>query len=179
MGEHVKYPDVPERFEVLDEIASSHSEVLLYARDRPLLREVILKLPVQKPLAVWPEGKEQNRELREARALAKVRHPGVIHLLDVIPVPAGLLQVIESVAGENLKDKLTEEGVLPPQRVRELGMKLAEAMDALEKDHEFLTKGRVFTDDLIQTWIEYKREHELHQLSIRPHPYEFFLYYDN
>ena len=56
---------------------------------------------------------------------------------------------------------------------------LAEALDALEKDHAFLTKGGVFTDDLIETWIEYKRENELHELSLRPHPYEFYLYYDN
>ena len=56
---------------------------------------------------------------------------------------------------------------------------LTQALEALEKDHAFLTKGDVFTDDLIQTWIEYKRDNELHELAIRPHPYEFFLYYDN
>jgi glutamine synthetase len=56
---------------------------------------------------------------------------------------------------------------------------LGDALTGLENDHQFLTKGDVFTDDLIQTWIEYKRENELHPLAIRPHPYEFFLYYDN
>jgi glutamine synthetase len=56
---------------------------------------------------------------------------------------------------------------------------LAEALESLEKDHEFLKAGGVFTEDLIETWIDYKRENEIHELALRPHPYEFFLYYDN
>ena len=56
---------------------------------------------------------------------------------------------------------------------------LAEALDALESDHEFLKKGNVFSEDLIETWIAYKRDNEIHELSLRPHPYEFFLYYDS
>ncbi|MDZ7724868.1 MAG: type I glutamate--ammonia ligase [candidate division KSB1 bacterium] len=56
---------------------------------------------------------------------------------------------------------------------------LDEAMDALEADHGFLLKGDVFTQDLIDTWITYKRENELEPMAHRPHPYEFFLYYDN
>lgn len=55
---------------------------------------------------------------------------------------------------------------------------LAEAIDALEKDHTFLLMGGVFTKDLIQTWVDWKREKELYELSLRPHPYEFYLYYD-
>jgi len=42
-----------------------------------------------------------------------------------------------------------------------------------------LTRGGVFTDDAIRMWIEYKRENEIKQLALRPHPYEFYLYYDN
>ena len=42
-----------------------------------------------------------------------------------------------------------------------------------------LTRGNVFTDDLIQTWIDYKTEKELDPIRLRPHPYEFYLYYDN
>ena len=52
-------------------------------------------------------------------------------------------------------------------------------MHALEQDHAFLTRGDVFTEDLIQTWIDYKREHEIDPLRLRPHPHEFYLYYDN
>ncbi len=56
---------------------------------------------------------------------------------------------------------------------------LEEALQALETDHAFLTKNDVFTDDLIETWIRYKWENEIQEQRLRPHPYEFYLYYDN
>jgi glutamine synthetase len=56
---------------------------------------------------------------------------------------------------------------------------LDEALDALEGDHAFLLRGDVFTEDLIRTWVAYKREHEIDPLRLRPHPHEFYLYYDN
>ena len=55
---------------------------------------------------------------------------------------------------------------------------LNEALDAMEADHEFLLKGDVFTKDVIDTWIEYKREKEVDAIRLRPHPHEFELYYD-
>ena len=55
---------------------------------------------------------------------------------------------------------------------------LDQALEALEDDHDFLTEGDVFTPDLIETWIEYKRTNEIEPLRLRPHPYEFQLYYD-
>jgi glutamine synthetase len=55
---------------------------------------------------------------------------------------------------------------------------LAGALDALEADHDFLLKGGVFTQDLIDTWIGVKRSREVDPLRLRPHPYEFYLYYD-
>ena len=55
---------------------------------------------------------------------------------------------------------------------------LGEVLDALEADHEFLLRGDVFTPDLIATWLDYKRQRELVQVALRPHPYEFYLYYD-
>ena len=55
---------------------------------------------------------------------------------------------------------------------------LEEALDALEADHEFLLKGDVFTPDVIDTWITYKREMEIDPVRLRPHPWEFYLYYD-
>jgi glutamine synthetase len=55
---------------------------------------------------------------------------------------------------------------------------LEEALDNLEKDHDWLLKGDVFTPDLIDMWIAYKREAEVDAINTRPHPYEFFLYYD-
>ncbi len=54
---------------------------------------------------------------------------------------------------------------------------LTEALDALEEDYEFLLEGGVFTKDVIDTWIAYKRE-EAKKVEIRPHPYEYHLYYD-
>jgi glutamine synthetase len=56
---------------------------------------------------------------------------------------------------------------------------LDEALKALEQDHGFLLKGDVFTPEVISTWIEYKRENELDAVRLRPHPYEFALYFDN
>ncbi len=55
---------------------------------------------------------------------------------------------------------------------------LDEALVALEKDHEFLLAGDVFSADTIRTWIDYKREKEVDELRLRPHPFEFALYYD-
>ena len=68
--------------------------------------------------------------------------------------------------------------------MREMGIRttpgsLEEAVNALEQDHEFLTRGDVFTEDLIQTWVEWKRTKELDPIRLRPHPHEFSLYYDN
>jgi glutamine synthetase len=55
---------------------------------------------------------------------------------------------------------------------------LAEALDALEHDHEFLLAGDVFSEELVRTWIDYKREQEVDVVALRPHPAEFALYYD-
>jgi len=55
---------------------------------------------------------------------------------------------------------------------------LLDALTALENDHEFLTVGGVFTEDLIDTWISYKLDNEVNPMRLRPHPYEFALYYD-
>ncbi|MEO1431176.1 MAG: type I glutamate--ammonia ligase [Cyanobacteria bacterium J06632_19] len=52
------------------------------------------------------------------------------------------------------------------------------ALDALEKDHDFLTQGGVFTEDFIENWISYKLDTEVNPMRLRPHPYEFSLYYD-
>ncbi|MBE9233376.1 type I glutamate--ammonia ligase [Cuspidothrix issatschenkoi LEGE 03284] len=52
------------------------------------------------------------------------------------------------------------------------------ALEALENDHAFLTEGGVFSEDFIQNWIDYKVANEVKQMQLRPHPHEFFLYYD-
>ena len=55
---------------------------------------------------------------------------------------------------------------------------LEDALDALERDSGFLLKGDVFTEELLRTYLEYKREKEVEAVRLRPHPYEFLLYYD-
>jgi glutamine synthetase len=55
---------------------------------------------------------------------------------------------------------------------------LEEALDNLAKDHKFLLQGNVFTEDVIQTWIDYKMQNEVSPVRMRPVPYEFMLYYD-
>ncbi|HKO53801.1 MAG TPA: type I glutamate--ammonia ligase [Polyangiaceae bacterium] len=55
---------------------------------------------------------------------------------------------------------------------------LEESLDALENDHEFLLKGDVFTQDLIEMWLDHKREHDVQASRLRPTPFEYFLYYD-
>ena len=55
---------------------------------------------------------------------------------------------------------------------------LEAALESLEKDHAFLTDSGVFTEDFIQNWITYKLDNEVNPMRLRPHPYEFSLYYD-
>ena len=55
---------------------------------------------------------------------------------------------------------------------------LEESLGNLKKDHEFLLKGDVFTEDLIETWIEYKMANEVSAIRLRPHPHEFAMYFD-
>jgi glutamine synthetase len=70
---------------------------------------------------------------------------------------------------------------LPPEELAKVPQtpgSLHEALKALEADNEFLLKGDVFTTDVIETWIDYKMTHEVQALALRPHPWEFALYYD-
>ncbi|GAA1482826.1 type I glutamate--ammonia ligase [Gordonia sinesedis] len=70
---------------------------------------------------------------------------------------------------------------LPPEEAKGIPQaptSLTAVIDKLEEDHDYLTAGGVFTDDLIETWIALKRENEIEPVQIRPHPYEFALYYD-
>ncbi|MET0993783.1 MAG: type I glutamate--ammonia ligase, partial [Mycobacterium sp.] len=70
---------------------------------------------------------------------------------------------------------------LPPDEAASIPQaptSLSAVIDRLEDDHDYLTEGGVFTPDLIETWISYKRENEIEPVNIRPHPYEFALYYD-
>jgi glutamine synthetase len=70
---------------------------------------------------------------------------------------------------------------LPPEElaaVPQVPGSLDQALDALANDHDFLLEGGVFTQDVIDHWIEYKRVREVDEMRLRPHPWEFYLYYD-
>ena len=71
---------------------------------------------------------------------------------------------------------------LPPAEakvVKSTPGSLQQALDALEADHAFLLRGDVFTKDVIETWLSYKQEKEVDAIALRPHPYEFHLYFDS
>jgi glutamine synthetase len=70
---------------------------------------------------------------------------------------------------------------LPPEELAEIPSapgSLDSALEALRADHDYLLKGNVFTPDVIDKWIEYKTQKEVNEIVLRPHPHEFFLYYD-
>jgi glutamine synthetase len=75
---------------------------------------------------------------------------------------------------KDLYDLPPEELALVPQ----VPGSLEAALDALESDQKFLQVGGVFTPDLLETWVEYKRTTEIDEIRLRPHPWEFMLYYD-
>ena len=75
---------------------------------------------------------------------------------------------------KDLYDLPPEELALVPQ----VPGSLEAALNALESDQEYLLAGGVFTPDLIETWLSYKREREIDEVRLRPHPWEFYLYYD-
>jgi glutamine synthetase len=80
--------------------------------------------------------------------------------------------------GEPLDRDIYELGPEELGHIPSVPGSLEEALDALAKDHDFLLKGDVFTQDAIDVWIRYKKTREVNELRLRPHPYEFALYYD-
>ena len=81
--------------------------------------------------------------------------------------------------GEPLDRDIYEMSPEELAQTRKTPGSLDEALGELEADHDYLTKGDVFTQDLIEAWIGWKREKEVDPMRLRPHPYEFSLYYDN
>ena len=80
--------------------------------------------------------------------------------------------------GDPLEVDLYDLSPAEAAKVEQVPGSLDEVLDALEADHDFLAEGDVFTSDLIETWLDYKRTNEADEVRLRPHPYEFFLYYD-
>jgi glutamine synthetase len=88
----------------------------------------------------------------------------------------GILNKIDP--GEPMDKDLYDLEPTEAAKIKSTPGSLGEVLDALEHDHDFLLKGDVFTQDVVDTWITYKRERELAPINLRPVPYEFFLYFD-
>jgi glutamine synthetase len=80
--------------------------------------------------------------------------------------------------GQPLDKDIYDLGPEELAKVPSMPGSLEDALDALERDHQFLLKGDVFTEALLDTYIGYKRDKEVNAVRLRPHPYEFALYYD-
>ena len=80
--------------------------------------------------------------------------------------------------GEPMDKDLFEMSEEEMQDIPTVPSSLRRAIDALEEDHDYLLKGGVFTKDVIDVWLEYKRKREIDAVRMRPHPYEFYLYFD-
>jgi len=92
---------------------------------------------------------------------------------------AGMDGIKNKIEPEQPVDKDLYE--LPPDEHAEISQvpaSLPEVLNALEDDHAYLLEGGVFTDDLIETWIDWKRSNEVDPIRLRPHPHEFELYFD-
>jgi glutamine synthetase len=81
--------------------------------------------------------------------------------------------------GNPLDKNIYELDERDKRKIKSVPGSLAESLAALETDHKFLTEDGVFTEDLIETYISYKKEKEINQIALRPHPHEFYLYYDS
>jgi glutamine synthetase len=92
---------------------------------------------------------------------------------------AGMDGIRNKIEPEQPVDKDLYE--LPPDEHAEISQvpaSLPEVLDALEEDNAYLQEGGVFTEDLIETWVDWKRTNEVDPIRLRPHPHEFELYFD-
>ena len=80
--------------------------------------------------------------------------------------------------GDPLDKNIYEPPPEEAEKIRQVPGSLEESLAALEADSDFLRRGDVFTEDVIGTWIDYKRRREIDTLKLRPHPWEFYLYFD-
>ena len=117
---------------------------------------------------------EQCRQVREAEQVESARIVGV-DAVDFLHLPDGILEYgvpLRRAIAASVRRHRPEIVVTNNFRDTWGGRNLNQA------DHEFLTAGNVFTPDLIETWVHYKRSQEIAPVQQRPHPHEFELYYD-
>ena len=102
--------------------------------------------------------------------------PGVLFYVGSVTFVLGIALDMVNIPAQTVMQQQTPEE--ERGRVAQVPGSLSEALDALETDHEFLTRGGVFSEELIRTWIDWKRENEIDMVALRPHPAEFSLYFD-
>lgn len=131
-------------------------------------RSAAIRIPVTRPSA---ESRRFEYRLPDAACNPYLTFSGMLMaMLD------GIRNKIHP--GEPLDKDIYDLGAEELAQVPGTPKSLEEALHALEKDHEFLLQSDVFTPDVIETWIRYKRTNEADAVRVRPHPYEFALYYD-
>ena len=119
---------------------------------------------------------EETRHLASWIGNQEALHDRVMTMEDALAAIDGIQNKIHP--GPPLDKDLYDLGVEERSNVPQTPASLDAVLDALEKDHDFLLRGNVMTEDLLRTWIEYKRTQEADAVRLRPHPYEFSLYYD-
>jgi glutamine synthetase len=132
-------------------------------------RSAIVRIPMYSP------NEEKSKRI-EFRAPDPSCNP---YLAFSAMLMAGIDGIINKIEPPEPMDKNLYD--LEPEEAEKIGKtpaSLEEALKSLEKDHEFLLKGDVFTEDIIETWIRYKWDNEIAEIRQRPHPYEFALYFD-
>jgi len=97
--------------------------------------------------------------------------------------PAILMAILDGIENKIDPGEPLDKDIygLPPEELADIEStpgSLEDALEALKEDQAFLKKGDVFTQDALDMWIEYKTENEVNPVKLRPHPHEFFLYYD-
>lgn len=131
-------------------------------------RSAAVRIPMfsQSPKAKRLEFRPPDPSCNPYLTFAALLMAGLDGIQNRIDPGAPLDKDIYDLSPEELKD------------VPNLPGSLEAALDALEADHEFLLKGDVFSKEMIERWISYKREKEVHPMRLRPHPLEFSMYYD-
>jgi glutamine synthetase len=131
-------------------------------------RSAAIRIPVHSPSA-------QNKRF-EFRCPDSSSNPYLAMAAMLMAALDGIQNRIEP--GEPLDKDIYDLGPEELKDVAKVPRSLEDALAALRADHEFLLRGDVFTEDVIDTWIWYKSEHEVEAVRQRPHPHEFALYYD-
>ncbi len=121
---------LPDRYQVLEELCRGEAEILLRAKDKLLQREVVICKP-RAGLLGPPDKQDLERSLRQARTLARVNHPGVTRLLDVVETADGPVLAMEPITGETLAERIASGGPLDAAEVLSLAIKVCEALEAV------------------------------------------------